>query len=84
MIRKQILLTEDLERRIRLRAHATRRAEARVIRELLEAALRRDGFAATVDAALAKVDRLATAHRRTAPPDLSGRVDDYLYGTDAA
>ena len=59
-----------------------KKPEALVIRELLEQALRQDNFGPTIDRALTKLDELTTKHGRVAPPDLSVRVDDYLYGTD--
>jgi hypothetical protein len=82
MIRKQVYLTTDLERRIRIQSRTERKPEALVIRELLEKALRYDNFDATIAAALKKADALATKHGRVTPPDLSVRLDDYLYGND--
>jgi hypothetical protein len=82
MIRKQIYLTEDLQRRIQIQSRMEQKPEAVVIRELLEQGLRQDRFGATIATALKKLDELTAKHGPVAPPDLSVRLDDYLYGTD--
>jgi hypothetical protein len=82
MVRKQIYLTEDLERRIQTQSQREQKPEALVIRELLEKALRQDTFGQTIDLALKRLDELTTKHGRVAPPDLSAHLDDYLYGND--
>jgi hypothetical protein len=82
MIRKQIYLTEDLQRKIQVQSRMEKKPEALVIRELLERGLRQDKFGATIDSALKKLDDLTAQHGKVAPPDLSVHVDDYLYGND--
>jgi hypothetical protein len=82
MIRKQIYLTEDLQRRIQIQSRIAKKPEALIIRELLEKGLRHDKFDATINRALTKLDELTAKHRAVAPPDLSVRLDDYLYGND--
>jgi hypothetical protein len=84
MIRKQVYLTEDLQRRIQIRSRMQQKPEARVIRELLDQALRHERYDDTIDAALKKLDALLDEHGTDTPADLSVRVDDYLYGTDHA
>ncbi len=82
MIRKQIYLTEDLQRRIQIQSQMQHKPEALVIRELLEQALRQEKFNITIDTALKKLDALLDKHGTDTPADLSVRVDDYLYGAD--
>jgi hypothetical protein len=82
MIRTQVYLTDEQVRDIKLRAKREKKREAEVIRDLLKAGLdtaRSTPGESAGDALL----RLATLGKRLnvkLSPDLSSRVDDYLYG----
>lgn len=79
MIRTQVFLTEEQVREIKLRAHAERRAEAEVIRELLDRGLSAvpQHPRETAGESLLRLSRIGGQ----GPADLSSRLDDYLYGT---
>jgi hypothetical protein len=77
MIRKQIYLPEELERRLSVASKQQQKSEAELVREALE-----DRAAAPVSAGAALM-KLAELGRRldiTLPADASAKHDDYLYG----
>ena len=79
MIRKQIYLPEELERRLSVASKQQRKSEAALVREALEDKL---GAPPPVSAGAALM-KLAELGRRldvALPPDASARHDDYLYG----
>jgi hypothetical protein len=79
MIRKQIYLPEDLERRLSVASQQQRKSEAQLIREALEDKL---GARPPVSAGAALM-KLAELGRRLdikLPADASAKHDDYLYG----
>jgi hypothetical protein len=79
MIRKQIYLPEELERRLSVASKQQQKSEAELVREALEDKL---GAAAPVSAGAALM-KLAELGRRldiTLPADASAEHDDYLYG----
>lgn len=78
MVRKQIYLTAEQAQKLRRTATREKRSEAEVIREALAARLggvKVDERSYDADP-LWGIVGLATG----GPPDLSQRVDDYLYG----
>jgi hypothetical protein len=79
MIRKQIYLPEELERRLAVASKQQQKSEAELVREALEDKL---ATAAPVSAGAALL-KLAELGRRldiALPPDASTKHDDYLYG----
>ena len=82
MIRTQVYLTEEQTQDIKLRAKQENKAEAEVIRELLDNgrnASPRTNQESTGDALL-RLAKLGERLHVKAPADLSSRIDDYLYG----
>jgi hypothetical protein len=80
MIRKQVHITPNLDQTISLMAQQDRKPEAAVIRELLELGIRQRQPARTAGEALLALAALGRTHGLQGPPDLSARIDDYLYG----
>ena len=80
MIRKQIFLTPDLERRIALTAVAEKKPQAQVVREVLHAGFARTHPARNGGDALLGLASLAKHAAKGGPEDLSRNLDDYLYG----
>jgi hypothetical protein len=81
MIRTQVYLTEEQARDIKLRAKREKKREAEVIGELLSNSLKTvpsDRRESTGESLL----RLAAISGK-GPPDLSVRIDDYLYGENS-
>jgi hypothetical protein len=79
MIRKQIYLTEELERQIHLAAATEKKPAAQVIREVLHAGFLRKRPAHTAGEALLGLARLGAELGIEGPPDLSRNIDKYLY-----
>ena len=81
MIRKQIYLPEDLERRLSVASQQQQKSEAELVREALEEKL---GAAAPVSAgdALLKLAELGKRLDIRLPEDASAKHDDYLYGDE--
>jgi hypothetical protein len=79
MIRKQIYLPEELERRLSVASKQQQKSEAQLIREALDDKL---GAAAPVSAgaALMKLAELGKRLDIKLPADASIKHDDYLYG----
>jgi len=81
MIRTQIYLTDEQKQDIELRAKRQNKAEAEVIRELLDTgrhASPRIDQESTGDALL-RLAKLGEKLHVKAPADLSSRIDEYLY-----
>jgi hypothetical protein len=82
MIRTQVYLTEEQARHIKLQAKRENKAEAEVIRELVNKGL--DTFHGanreTTGDALLRLAKLGEELQVQAPTDLSSRIDEYLYG----
>ena len=81
MIRTQVYLTEEQTQYIKLRAKRENKAEAEVIRELLDTgrhASPRIDQESTGDALL-RLAKLGEKLHVKAPADLSSRIDEYLY-----
>jgi hypothetical protein len=84
MIRTQVYLTEEQTQDIKLRAKRQDKAEAEIIRELLDIgrnASSRTHQESTGDALL-RLAKLGEKLQVKAPSDLSSRIDDYLYGDE--
>jgi hypothetical protein len=81
MLRRQIYLTEDIERNIISISRREQKNSSQVIRELIEDGLKRKQQASLGDALLGFA-ALGEKYDLTAktPPDLSEHLDDYLYG----
>ncbi len=80
MVRKQIYLPEDLDRRISLAAKEEQKPEAQVIRELLTNGLTNRRRQMTTGEALLGLAELGRKLGIEAEPDFSSRIDDFLYG----
>ena len=81
MIRTQVFLTDEQKHDIALRAKRQNKAEAVVIRELLDTgrhASPRTDQESTGDALL-RLAKLGEKLHVKAPADLSSRIDEYLY-----
>jgi len=81
MIRTQVFLTDEQKQDIELRAKPQNKAEAEIIRELLETgrhAYPRADQESTGDALL-RLTKLGEKLHVKAPADLSSRIDEYLY-----
>lgn len=79
MIRKQIYLPEELDRRLAVASKQQQKSEAELVREALVDKL---GARPPVSAGAALL-KLAELGRRldiSLPPDASAKHDDYLYG----
>ena len=84
MIRTQVFLTDEQKQDIELRAKRQNKAEAEIIRELLETgrhASPRADQESTGDALL-RLAKLGEKLHVKAPADLSSRIDEYLYGDE--
>ena len=81
MIRKQIFITEDLERRLAVAAKQQRKKQAQIVREALAEKLDHPSTM-TAGAALLGLARLGTELDIRLGPDASARIDDDLYGDD--
>jgi predicted transcriptional regulator len=79
MIRKQIYITEDLERRLSIVAKQQRKSEAELIREALDDKLSTPGTLTAGDALLKLADLGKELDIRL-PADAGQRHDAYLYG----
>jgi hypothetical protein len=80
MIRKQIYLTEDLDRQIHLTAASERKPAAQVVREVLHAGFLQRKPARTAGAALLGLAKLGEELGLTSDdPYLSRNIDSYLY-----
>jgi hypothetical protein len=83
MIRKQLYIPKDLDRHIDSIAKRGHTSEAEVIRELLRRGIATQRRQGNAGAALLGLAKLGERFGAKAPPDLSSRIDDYLYGDDA-
>jgi len=84
MIRTQIYLTDEQKQDIELRAKRQNKAEAEVIRELLDTGRHvspRTDQESTGDALL-RLAKLGEKLHVKAPVDLSSRIDEYLYDNE--
>ena len=84
MIRTKVYLTEEQTQDIKLRAKRENKAEAEIIRELLDTgrkAVSNTTHESTGDALL-RLAKLGEKLHVKAPADLSSRIDDYLYGDE--
>jgi hypothetical protein len=84
MIRTQVYLTKEQTQEIKLRAKRENKAEAEIVRELLDIgrhASRSTHQESTGDALL-RLASLGEKLKVKAPSDLSLRIDDYLYGDE--
>ncbi len=79
MIRKQIYLPEDLDRRLAVAAKQQRKPEAQIVREALADKLFQQ-TTMTAGEALLKLAELGKQRDIRLPADASLRHDDYLYG----
>jgi hypothetical protein len=78
MIRKQIYLPEELERRLAVASKQQQKSEAELVREALEDKL---GVApVSAGTALLKLAELGRRLDISLPPDASTKHADYLYG----
>ncbi len=84
MIRTQVYLTEDQAREIKLRAKQENKAEAQIIRELLDRGRKASGSTGqeSTGDALLRLASLGEKLHIKASRDLSSRIDDILYGED--
>ena len=81
MIRTQVYLTEEQTQDIKLRAKRENKAEAEIIRELLDNGRNISSSTdheSTGDALL-RLAKLGERLHVKAPADLSSRIDEYLY-----
>ena len=78
MIRTQIYLPEPLYTRIKLQARAKGQPAAQLIREQLEQSFPDSKLQPKKDKNLAELAQ--ELNITGGPPDLSRRIDDYLYG----
>lgn len=76
MIRKQVYLTEELDRQVHLTAASEQKPEAQVIREVLHAGFARKKPKANAGEALLGLAKLALT---SDDPYLSRNIDKYLY-----
>jgi hypothetical protein len=81
MVRTRVYLTEEQARDIKLRAKRQHKAEAEVIRELVDFGLK-TAPPARQDSTGESLLRLAAIGGK-GPADLSTRIDDYLYREDS-
>jgi hypothetical protein len=84
MMRTQIYLTKEQTQDIKLRSKRENKAEAEVIRELLDIGRTvspNTAHESTGDALL-RLAKLGERLHIKAPADLSTRIDDYLYGDE--
>jgi len=78
MIRTQVYLPEPLYTRIKLQARAKGQPAAQLIREQLEQSFPDSKLQPKKDKNLAELAQ--ELNITGGPPDLSRRIDDYLYG----
>ena len=81
MIRTQVYLTDEQKQDIEIRSKRQNKAEAEIIRELLDVgrnASPRTDHESTGDALL-RLAKLGEKLHVKAPADLSSRIDEYLY-----
>jgi len=84
MIRTQVYLTEEQTQEIKLRAKRENKAEAVIIRGLLDTGRNvslHTNHESTGDALL-RLAKLGEKLHVKAPADLSARIDHYLYGDE--
>ena len=84
MIRTQVYLTEEQTQDIKIRAKRENKAEAEVIRELVDTGRHASSLTdqeSTGDALL-RLAKLGEKLHVKAPADLSSRIDEYLYGDE--
>ncbi len=79
MFRTQVYLTESLKQKIALTAKRERKAEAEVIRNLLQEALQHRLRSEQAGEGLAALASLGERLRIQLPPDASTNLDKYLY-----
>ncbi len=79
MIRKQIFLPPELERRLAIAARQQHKPEAQIVREALADKLTHTS-PATAGEALLQLAELGKTLDLRLPADASERIDDYLYG----
>ncbi len=82
MIRKQIYLPEDLDRRLAVAAKQQRKPEAQIVREALADKLTQQ-TTMTAGNALLGLAQLGKDLGIQGPPDMSSKIDDYLYGNES-
>ena len=76
MKRKQIYLTETLERELNLQSKRENKPQAQVVREILEEGLQRKERKIPAGEFLLRM----ASHAGKGPKDLSKNLDRYLYG----
>ena len=84
MIRTQVYLTDEQKQDIEIRSKRQNKAEAEIIRELLDTGRHvsiRTDQESTGDALL-RLAKLGEKLHVKAPADLSSRIDEYLYGDE--
>lgn len=80
MLRKQLYLSEELDREIKLQALKQQKAEAEVIRDLLYRGLKKTPRAKKKFKTPADFLLHMVSYNIKGPKDLSGNFDRYLYG----
>ena len=81
MIRTQVYLADNQPKKIELMSKITKKPQSEIIRAALDLGLEalRKQRAGTASGLQALVD-LGKKYNLQGPPDLSRRIDDYLYG----
>ena len=84
MIRTQVYLKDEQTEDIKLRAKLQNKAEAEVIRELIDVgrSVINSAQQETTGNALLRLAKLGEKLQVKAPSDLSTRIDDILYGDE--
>lgn len=83
MIRTQVYLEEHQSREVKLKAKITKQSEAKIIRQALEIGLPQVKAKPKGNAdGLIALAKLGERLNIKGPPDLSRRIDDYLYGDE--
>ena len=84
MIRTQIYLTEEQTQDIKLRAKREDKAEAEIIRELLDTGRKAVSNTTheSTGGTLLRLAKLGEKLHVKVPSDLSSRIDDHLYGDE--
>ena len=84
MIRTQVYLRDEQTEDIKLRAKLQNKAEAEVIRELIDVgrSVINSAQQETTGNALLRLAKLGEKLQVKAPSDLSTRIDDILYGDE--
>jgi len=82
MIMTQIYLTEEQARDIKLKAKREDKAEAEIIRELVDMGFRvsENQNRESTGEGLLRLAKLGEKLQVKSPPDVSSRIDDILYG----